>query len=239
MMNVVSEARQRQGTMCRNLVIFLDHVDTHCWLGLRSSDEPVGTAARRAQTASLLRNPVFIGAEKYNGPPNMTRHPLLRAELLSRFGEDANAFPAALFVPLGDNLRRRCTSLPTTNSSTAAEFSTDWRIRPARMPSERSISTAERAATICLQIPVPASLMARVRTCGKEWPRSHEPAFSRKLGRHGLWPDPRRTRYSGGAVQRSPPAQKTPPARAFWGISGHKSAVRPKSWETPLQGNDC
>ena len=92
------------GTMRPNLVALLDCIGIHRWLGIGSSDNLFGTASNLVQTASVLRNPVFVKGGDYNGTPNMTRHPLLRAHLLSQFGEDAKALPNAVFVPLGDKV---------------------------------------------------------------------------------------------------------------------------------------
>jgi hypothetical protein len=53
------------------------------------------------QTTSVLRNPVFVDGENYNGTPNPKRNPLLREQLLSGFVRDANAIPQARIVALG------------------------------------------------------------------------------------------------------------------------------------------
>ena len=92
------------GAMRPNLVGLLDHIGVNRWLGIKTCDELFGTAAHLVQTASVLRNPVFVGGENYNGTPNMTKHPLLREQLISQFGEDARALPNAIFVPLGDKV---------------------------------------------------------------------------------------------------------------------------------------
>ena len=87
-----------------NLVGLLDHVGVNRWLGIRTCDELFGDAAHLVQTTSVLRNPVFVDGENYNGTPNMTSHPLLREQLLTHFGEDAKTLPKAAFVPLGDKV---------------------------------------------------------------------------------------------------------------------------------------
>ena len=92
------------GAMRPNLVGLLDHVGINRWLGISSCDELFGSASGLVQTASVLRNPVFIEGENYNGSPNMLRNPLLRENLLTYFGEDVKAFKNALFVPLGDKV---------------------------------------------------------------------------------------------------------------------------------------
>lgn len=124
MMNAIREARRQldagasnvqamiaakhtasfSGAMRPNLVGLLDSIGLNRWLGLSSCDDLFGSAANLVQTTSALRNPVFIGGENYNGTPNMTKHPLLREQLMTYFGEDVKALPNAVFVPLGDTV---------------------------------------------------------------------------------------------------------------------------------------
>ena len=92
------------GAMRPNLVGLLDHVGVNRWLGIRSCDELFAEAAHMVQTTSVLRNPVFVDGKNYNGTPNMTRHAVLRTQLLQYFGEDAKALPKAAFLPLGDKV---------------------------------------------------------------------------------------------------------------------------------------
>lgn len=92
------------GPMRPNLVSLLDHVGVNRLLGVRTCDELFGASAHLVQTTSVLRNPVFVDGENYNGTPNMTRHALLREQLMTHFGEDARALPNAVFVPLGDKV---------------------------------------------------------------------------------------------------------------------------------------
>lgn len=92
------------GSMRPNLVALLDGIGLNQWLGLSSCDALFGAAANLVQSTSALRNPVFVDGENYNGTPNMTKHPLLREQLISYFGEDVKALPNAVFVPLGDKV---------------------------------------------------------------------------------------------------------------------------------------
>lgn len=92
------------GPMRPNLVSLLDCIGINRWLGVGSCDALFGAASHLVQTASLLRNPVFISGENYNGNPDMVRHPLLRTQLLSYFGEDIKSLPKAVFIPLGDKV---------------------------------------------------------------------------------------------------------------------------------------
>lgn len=92
------------GSMRPNLVSLLDCVGLNRWLGIRTCDELFGSSGHLVQTASVLRNPVFITGGNYNGTPNMTRQPLLREQLLTHFGEDVKALSKAVFVPLGDKV---------------------------------------------------------------------------------------------------------------------------------------
>lgn len=92
------------GPMRPNLTGLLDAVGIQWWLGIRSCTELFESAAHLVQTTSVLRNPVFIGGDNYNGTPNMTKHPLLREQLMTYFAEDVAALPRAVFVPLGDKV---------------------------------------------------------------------------------------------------------------------------------------
>ncbi|TVT51624.1 MAG: hypothetical protein FHK80_22480 [Azoarcus sp. PHD] len=92
------------GAMRPNLVKLLDCVGVNRWLNIQSCEAFFGAASDLVQTTSVLRNPVFIKGENYNGTPNMTRHPLLRDQLLTHFAEDVKALPRAVFVPLGDKV---------------------------------------------------------------------------------------------------------------------------------------
>lgn len=124
MLNAIKEARQQldrganaehalkaakltgafSGTMRPNLVGLLDHVGINKWLGVKSCDELFERSAHLIQSASVLRNPVFIDRENYSGTPNMLRNPLLREHLLSYFGKDMQSLQNAVFVPLGDKV---------------------------------------------------------------------------------------------------------------------------------------
>lgn len=92
------------GAMRPNLVNLLDRIGLNRLLKIPSCEALFGSAAHLVQTTSVLRNPVFVRGGNYNGTPNMTRHPLLREQLVSHFGEDVKALPNALFVPLGDKV---------------------------------------------------------------------------------------------------------------------------------------
>ena len=99
------------GTMRPNLISLLDSVGIQRWLCIQSCEELFGNSSSLVQTASLLRNPVFIDGENYNGKPNMTRHPLLREQLISTFSETIKALPDAVFVPSGDTVTEGLTFL--------------------------------------------------------------------------------------------------------------------------------
>jgi hypothetical protein len=92
------------GAMRPNLVSLLDSVGLNRLLGLSSCEELFGRSAHLVQTTSALRNPVFVGGENYNGAPSMTRHGLLRQQLIDGFGLDAKSLPAAVFLPLGEKV---------------------------------------------------------------------------------------------------------------------------------------
>lgn len=92
------------GAMRPNLVAMLNHVGLQHWLGISSCDALFGEASSMVQTTSVLRNPVFVDGDNYNGTPNMISHPLLQKQLIDGFGQDAKALPDAVFIPLGDKV---------------------------------------------------------------------------------------------------------------------------------------
>lgn len=92
------------GAMRPNLTGLLDAVGINKWLGIGSCNELFHSAAHLVQTTSVLRNPVFVKGENYNGTPNMTKNVLLQNQLTTYFAEDVAALPKAVFIPLGDKV---------------------------------------------------------------------------------------------------------------------------------------
>jgi hypothetical protein len=92
------------GAMRPNLIALMDAIGLHRWLGVDSCEALFGSASHLVQTTSVLRNPVFVNGENYNGTPRMTVNPLLRQQLLEGFAQDARALPKAVFLPLGDKV---------------------------------------------------------------------------------------------------------------------------------------
>lgn len=92
------------GTMRPNLIHLLDRVGIHTWLRIPSCAELFASAADLVQTTSVLRHPVFVGGQNYNGQPNMVRTPFLRDQLVTHFGAEARQHRDAVFIPLGDKV---------------------------------------------------------------------------------------------------------------------------------------
>jgi len=92
------------GAMRPNLVGLLDKIGLNQWLDITSCDALFGTASELVQTTSVLRFPVFVDGENYNGTPNMLKHPLLRHYVIEHFGKEAQTLKDAVFVPLGDKV---------------------------------------------------------------------------------------------------------------------------------------
>ncbi|MFM0053758.1 hypothetical protein PQR51_30145, partial [Caballeronia grimmiae] len=89
------------GAIRPNLIGLLDHIGLHRWLELTSCDALFDSAAHLVQTTSILRHPVFVDGQNYNGTPNMVRSPFLRAQIEVHFAEEARSLKEAAFVPLG------------------------------------------------------------------------------------------------------------------------------------------
>lgn len=105
--NALKSAKQTaafSGAMRPNLVGLLDRIGLTRFLSITSCSALFSDRSDLVHTTSVLRNPVFVGGENYNGNPSLVRHPLLKQELVDGFGQDVAALPNAVFVPLGDKV---------------------------------------------------------------------------------------------------------------------------------------
>lgn len=89
------------GAMRPNLVALLDYLNVNELLGILSSEALFSSANHLVHTTSVLRYPVFVDGENYNGTPNMTKNPLLLKFLTEHFAIEAASLKNAIFVPLG------------------------------------------------------------------------------------------------------------------------------------------
>lgn len=95
------------GAIRPNLVALLDHIGLQRWLGIASCASLFGADAHLMHVTGALRQAVFVDGPNgtrlnYNGAsPNMVSTPLLQAQLLDYFGQEAGLLPGAVFVPLG------------------------------------------------------------------------------------------------------------------------------------------
>lgn len=95
------------GAIRPNLVALLDHIGLQRWLGIASCASLFGADAHLMHVTGALRQAIFVDGPdqsklNYNGAnPNMLTTPLLQAQLLDYFGQEAGALPNAVFVPLG------------------------------------------------------------------------------------------------------------------------------------------
>lgn len=92
------------GPMRDGLVAMMDSVGIARWLGLSSTAALFGSDAQLVQTASVLRNPVFVDGANYNGAPDLARSPLLRDQLASGFARDVGSTTDAKVLALGDKV---------------------------------------------------------------------------------------------------------------------------------------
>lgn len=89
------------GLMRPNLVAMLDYLKINEWLEINTCDDLFGKASNLVQTTSVLRFPIFVSGQNYNGTPNMTKHPALRKSLRDYFAQEAQMLKRAIFIPLG------------------------------------------------------------------------------------------------------------------------------------------
>lgn len=89
------------GAMRPNLVALLDCVAVNRLLNLSSCDALFGASAHLVQTTSVLRNPVFLRGQNYNGAPSILDTDILLQQVMDGFAQEAQTLRGAFFVPLG------------------------------------------------------------------------------------------------------------------------------------------
>lgn len=89
------------GSMRPNLIHLLDAIGLPRWLNIASCDALFGTHAGLVQTTSILRHPVFVKGENYNGTPSMIRSPFLQKQLLEHFAQEVSQLTNPVYIPLG------------------------------------------------------------------------------------------------------------------------------------------
>lgn len=89
------------GAMRPNLIEMLDYLMINELLNIRSCDELFSTSNHLVHTTSVLRYPVFVDGNNYNGTPNMIKNPLLLKLLIDQFAKEVAILSNAIFIPLG------------------------------------------------------------------------------------------------------------------------------------------
>lgn len=89
------------GAMRPNLINLLDAIGLPRWLGISSCAALFGAQASLVQTTSILRHPIFVNGENYNGTPNMIRTSFLQQQILEHFAREAAQLENPVYIPLG------------------------------------------------------------------------------------------------------------------------------------------
>lgn len=89
------------GPLRKNLIELLDHVAINKWLGIKSCESLFNSDSHLVQTTSVLRYPVFVDGERYNGKPNLIKHPMLQSHLKDHFATEVQMLKDAIVIPLG------------------------------------------------------------------------------------------------------------------------------------------
>jgi hypothetical protein len=89
------------GAMRPNLINLLDAIGLPRWLGISSCDTLFGAQASLVQTTSILRHPIFVNGDNYNGTPNMIRTPFLQQQMLEHFARESAQLANPVYIPLG------------------------------------------------------------------------------------------------------------------------------------------
>jgi len=100
----VKQAASFSGPMRENLVAMLERIGLHTSLGINSCHELFNPSKPLAHMTSLLKYPVLVDNQNYNGSPDPLKHPLLAKLVREHFAMDIKSLAGAVFVPLGDKV---------------------------------------------------------------------------------------------------------------------------------------
>jgi hypothetical protein len=89
------------GAMRPNLVALLDSIGVQNWLKISSCETLFGRHSELVQSTSILRHPIFVRGENYNGTPSMVKTPFLQRQILDHFSQEISQLKNPLFIPLG------------------------------------------------------------------------------------------------------------------------------------------
>lgn len=95
------------GTMRTHLIEMLDALELHRYLGIGSSGELFQDQHELLHTTSLLRFPVFVAGNNYNGThPSLRTNPFLNRTALSSLQDELSLMNQPLIIPLGKNVEQ-------------------------------------------------------------------------------------------------------------------------------------
>jgi hypothetical protein len=89
------------GRMRPNLIHLLDAIGLPRWLNIASCEALFGAHAGLVQTTSILRHPVFVNGENYNGTPSMIKSAFLQKQVLEHFAQEVSQLDNPVYIPLG------------------------------------------------------------------------------------------------------------------------------------------
>lgn len=90
------------GTLRKNLIRLLDGIELHKKLGLKSTASLFDNDSDLVHTTSVLRHPIFINGENYNGTtPNLLKTPLMLNMMNTYLKDEIKQLPDAIYIPLG------------------------------------------------------------------------------------------------------------------------------------------
>ncbi len=92
------------GPMRNNLVDMLDFAGINRLLNISTTQALFSERADLAQFTSILRYPVMLDGNNYNGTPSMVRSPYLKSHIKKWFATECAVLPRAIYIPLGSKV---------------------------------------------------------------------------------------------------------------------------------------
>lgn len=95
------------GSMRTNIISMLEELGLPHYFGVEKASDLFDAKSNLLHTTSLLRYPVFVDKQNYNGhSPSLTNHEFLYKKAAESFSQEINMLSGPLIIPLGKSVEK-------------------------------------------------------------------------------------------------------------------------------------
>ncbi|WP_454192967.1 hypothetical protein [Paenibacillus sp. Marseille-Q7038] len=111
------------GSMRTNLIKMLEELELPHYLGIEKASDLFDPKATLLHTTSLLRYPVFVDKQNYNGHlPSLTNNEFLYKKVAESFPQEISMLDGPLIIPLGKSVEKVLRQLAHQNKIQAGNY---------------------------------------------------------------------------------------------------------------------